>query len=146
MVRYVYSWQWRNFKINLHLWKVNSPSGQDKFQICCNDMHLVGFLTNFAVLRVFLWISRDSADITEFRGSATARNIRSPADDVSLTNLDHRNSFRPHFTAVKSTFSLKKIQIKKQRFQDELKFHSGLSAIIPSGIHTRIGRRRLCIN
>ena len=42
------------FKINLHLWKVNSPSSQDKFQICCNDMYLVGFLTNFAVIRVFL--------------------------------------------------------------------------------------------
>ena len=41
------------FKINLHLWKVNSSSNQDKFQICCTDMYLVGFLTNFAVSRVF---------------------------------------------------------------------------------------------
>ena len=31
------------------------------------------------------------------------------SDGASLRNLDHRNSFRPHFTAVKSTFSLKKI-------------------------------------
>ena len=53
-------------------------SSQDKFQICCTDMYLVAFLTNFAVLRVFLWISRDSADVPKFRGSATARNFRSP--------------------------------------------------------------------
>ena len=36
------------------LWQVNSPSSQEKFQICCTDMYLVGFLANFAVLRVFL--------------------------------------------------------------------------------------------
>ena len=34
---------------------------------------------DFAVFRVFLGISRDFAEIPEFRGSATARNIRSPA-------------------------------------------------------------------
>jgi len=39
---------------------------------------LVEFLANFAVFHVFLSISRDFADIPEFRGSATARNFRSP--------------------------------------------------------------------
>ena len=34
---------------------------------------------DFAVFRVFLGISRNFAEIPEFRGSATARNIRSPA-------------------------------------------------------------------
>ena len=34
-------------------------------------MYLVEFQANFAVFRVFLSISRDFADIPEFRGSAT---------------------------------------------------------------------------
>ena len=42
-------------------------------------MYLAIFLADFAVFRVFLGISRDFAEIPEFRGSATARNIRSPA-------------------------------------------------------------------
>ena len=41
-------------------------------------MYLEIFLADFAVFRVFLRISRDFAEIPEFRGSATARNIRSP--------------------------------------------------------------------
>ena len=41
-------------------------------------MYLEIFLTDFAVFRVFLGISLDFAEIPEFRGSATARNIRSP--------------------------------------------------------------------
>ena len=39
---------------------------------------------DFAVFRVFWGISRDFAEIPEFRGSATARNIRSPV--ISKTN------------------------------------------------------------
>ena len=39
---------------------------------------LIRFLPNFAVFFVFLRISQDFADLREFRGSATARNIRSP--------------------------------------------------------------------
>ena len=35
-------------------------------------------VADFAVFRVFGGISRDFAEIPEFRGSATARNIRSP--------------------------------------------------------------------
>ena len=59
--------------------QVNSSNSQDKFQICCTDMYLVEFLANFAVFHLFfLSISRDFADIPEFRGSATARNFRSP--------------------------------------------------------------------
>ena len=60
--------------------QVNSSNSQDKFQICCTDMCLVEFLANFAVFHVFLSISRDFADIPEFRGSATARNFRSPEE------------------------------------------------------------------
>ena len=59
--------------------QVNSSNSQDKFQICCTDVYLVEFLANFAVFHVFLSISRDFVDIPEFRGSATARNFRSPA-------------------------------------------------------------------
>ena len=42
-------------------------------------MYLEIFPADFAVFRVFLGISQDFAKIPEFRGSATARNIRSPA-------------------------------------------------------------------
>ena len=35
-------------------------------------------LADFAVFRVFGGISRDFTEIPEFRGSATAQNIRSP--------------------------------------------------------------------
>ena len=45
-------------------------------------MYLVIFLADFAVFRVFWGISRDFAEIPEFRGSATARNIRSPEKSV----------------------------------------------------------------
>ena len=41
-------------------------------------MYLEIFLADFAVFRVFWGISRDFAEIPEFRGSATTRNIRSP--------------------------------------------------------------------
>ena len=41
-------------------------------------MYLEIFLADFAVFCVFLGISRDFAEMPEFRGSATARNIRSP--------------------------------------------------------------------
>ena len=58
--------------------QVNSPYSWNKFQICCTDMYLIRFLPNFAVFCVFLWISRDFADLPEFHGCATARNIRSP--------------------------------------------------------------------
>ena len=54
-------------------------------------MYLEIFLADFAVFRVFLGISRDFAEIPEFRGSATARNIRSPAkwDDNPLADCLH---------------------------------------------------------
>ena len=51
------------------------------------DMHLEIFLADFAVFRVFWGISRDFAEIPEFRGSATARIIRSPV----LRTLSFRN-------------------------------------------------------
>ena len=47
--------------------------------MCFTNMYLEIFLADFAVFRVFWGISRDFAEIPEFRGSATAQNIRSPA-------------------------------------------------------------------
>ena len=37
---------------------LNSPNGQDKFQIWCINMYSIWFLANFAVFRMFLWILR----------------------------------------------------------------------------------------
>ena len=51
-------------------------------------MYLELFLADFAVFRFFGGISRDFAEIPEFRGSATARNIRSP-------DLRFKTSFFP---------------------------------------------------
>ena len=48
-------------------------------------MYLEIFLADFAVFRVFLGISRDFAEIPEFRGSATARNLRSPVETKNRT-------------------------------------------------------------
>ena len=49
-------------------------------------MYLEIFLADFVVFRVFWGISRDFAEIPEFRGSATARNIRSP-EEMIIFNL-----------------------------------------------------------
>ena len=68
------------------LQQVSSPKSQDNFQICCADMHLVRFLANFTGFHVFLWISRDFADLLDIRGSATTQNIRSPVQHS--TNLE----------------------------------------------------------
>ena len=84
--------------------QVNTPSSWDKFQNCCTDMYLIRFLPNFAVFYVFLWISRDFADLPEFRGSATARNIRSPAWSRLKKNWGYNCSF-----SKMSTFALKRL-------------------------------------
>ena len=47
-------------------------------------MYLEIFLAGFAVFRFFGGISRDLAEIPEFHGSATARNIRSPVSIYQL--------------------------------------------------------------
>ena len=47
-------------------------------------MYLEIFLADFAVFRVLGGISRDFAEMPEFRGSATARNIRSPVPPIFL--------------------------------------------------------------
>ena len=60
--------------------QVNSPYSWSKVQICCTDMYLIGFLPNFTLFFVFLWISWDFADLPEFRSSMTVQNIRSPAE------------------------------------------------------------------
>ena len=48
-------------------------------------MYLEIFLADFAVFRVFWGISRDFAEIPEFRGSVTARNIRSPVYNLEVS-------------------------------------------------------------
>ena len=68
------------------LQQVNSPNSWKKFQICCTDIYLRRFLPNFAEVCMFLWISRDFADLPEFRGSVTTRNIRSPVNTVRVSN------------------------------------------------------------
>ena len=55
-------------------------------------MYLEIFLADFAVFRGFLGISRDFAEIPKSRGSATARNIRSPVDRSYLC-ISKFNSF-----------------------------------------------------
>ena len=67
--------------------QVNSPYSWNKFQICCTDMYLIRFVLNFTVFFMFLWISWDFVDLPEFRGSATARNIRSPVFSRNITSL-----------------------------------------------------------
>ena len=57
------------------LQQANSPNSWNKFQIRCTDIYLIRFLPNSAVFCMFLWISWDSAELPEFHGSATARNI-----------------------------------------------------------------------
>ena len=52
-------------------------------------MYLEIFLADFAVFCVFLRISRDFAEIPEFRGSATARNIRSPVQNSAQNTISH---------------------------------------------------------
>jgi len=82
--------------------QVNSSSSQDKFQIiCCTDMYLAEFLANFTVFHVFLSISRDFMYIPEFRGSAIARNFRSPVTGFVISEF-----FSIYFTStgLKNTF------------------------------------------
>ena len=57
-------------------------------------MYLIRFLPNFAVFCAFMWISRDFADLPEFPGSATARNIRSPVYNISFFWLLPLDSFQ----------------------------------------------------
>ena len=60
-------------------------------------MYLEIFLADFAVFCVFWGISWDFAEMPEFRGSATARNIRSPAHDLLLKSKANATSFiKPH--------------------------------------------------
>ena len=57
-------------------------------------MYLEIFLAEFAVFRVFWGISRDFAEMPEFRGSATARNIRSPVYlPITTTNFSKMASY-----------------------------------------------------
>ena len=60
-------------------------------------MYLEIFLADFAVFCVFLGISRDFAEIPEFRGSATARNIRSPESWCHWVAIDVRIRWRGLF-------------------------------------------------
>ena len=52
-------------------------------------MYLEIFLADFPVFRVFGGISRDFAEIPEFRGSATTRNIRSPVKRICTSHFQN---------------------------------------------------------
>ena len=92
---------WHKF---VTLRQVNTPSRWDKFQNCCTDMYLTRCLPNFAVICVFLWISRDFADLPEFRGSATARNIRSPECNRRRSSLFFQG---PTYSMIRNKFYYK---------------------------------------
>ena len=66
-------------------------------------MYLEIFLADFAVFRVFLGISRDFAEIPEFRGSATVRNIRSPAFEFEVVAMTNGCYLQMINSSVKST-------------------------------------------
>ena len=70
-------------------------------------MYLEIFVADFAVFRVFWGISRDFAEISEFRGSATARNIRSPdnASKSKLLTLIKNNSYVQLFYKLSLSYS-----------------------------------------
>ena len=55
-------------------------------------MYLEIFLADFAVFRVFWGISWDFAEIPEFHGSATARNIRSPEEGKLSAKIEDIHS------------------------------------------------------
>ena len=57
-------------------------------------MYLEIFLADFAVFRVLGGISRDFAEIPEFRGAATARNIRSPGYSSVMVEGDESSLIR----------------------------------------------------
>ena len=63
-------------------------------------MYLEIFLADFAVFRVFWGISRDFAGMPEFRGSATARNIRSPDYYSSYTCITNNNTMKVNMIFV----------------------------------------------
>ena len=65
-------------------------------------MYLEIFLADFAVFRVFLGISRDFAEIPEFRGSATARNIRSPVIKRFFSQISVVNCIYGQFLSKKA--------------------------------------------
>ena len=66
------------------LQQVSNPNSQDNFQICCADLYLVRFLANFVGFRVFFV---NFADLLEFHGSATARNIRRPVKTIKIMTI-----------------------------------------------------------
>ena len=94
------------------LQQVNSPNSWNKFQICCTDIYLIRFLPNFAVFCVFLWISQDFTDLPEFRGSATAWNIRSPDYTVYMYMYISTISVHLQLSLAKFETGWKKVAFK----------------------------------
>ena len=78
-------------------------------------MYLEIFLADFAVFHVFWGISQDFAEIPEFRGSATARNIRSPESSLKKqpTFGDATTGFPAKF-GRKTSGSIAKCQLFSQ--------------------------------
>ena len=106
-------------------------------------MYLEIFLADFAVFRVFLGISRDFAEIPEFRRSATARNIRSPeksqkniknADLISTKPIDSQRNLQQNQPFFTDCFLVKFPQ-KLQRNSCRIgRFSANLSLKIPRNL------------
>ena len=84
--------------------QVNSPYSWNKFQICCTDMYLIGFLLNFGV---FLSLFVNFSDLPEFHGSVTTRNIRSPVLEFELPFIIQQPTFCNATTGFPSTWRLR---------------------------------------
>ena len=80
-------------------------------------MYLEIFLADFAVFRVFGGISRDFAEIPEFRGSATARNIRGP---VHLQMLHYKRKKKIQNPNIVTNNSANCCHISQNRFNKAL--------------------------
>ena len=83
-------------------------------------MYLEIFPADFAVFRVFLGISRDFAEIPEFRGSVTARNIRSPVNRIKF-NYCRRHSMGQAVVINIPPKCDRKTQLSKDIFRNILK-------------------------
>ena len=69
-------------------------------------MYLEIFLTDFAVFCGFLGNSRDFAEIPKFRGSATARNIRSPDLIMGIAEVSFSVTLMIMIPVIETTGSL----------------------------------------
>ena len=90
-------------------------------------MYLEIFLADFAVFRVFGGISRDFAEIPEFRGFATARNIRSPGLGKTQKRNAHSEEGKPSKKGKRRSsdtveYLKEKVELESQLRREEMDF------------------------